>query len=44
MQDEPISTMRIAPTLLELQGVRPPPYMDRPIDGFVPKELETMSG
>ena len=28
---EPISTTRIAPSLLELTGVRPPAYMDRPI-------------
>jgi hypothetical protein len=40
MQDEPISTMRIAPTLLELQGVRPPAYMGRPIDEFSRVELE----
>jgi len=37
---EPISTTRIAPTLLELQGIRPPSYMDRPIEGFAEAELE----
>ena len=37
---EPVSTTRIAPTLLELQGVRPPSYMDRPIDAFASVELE----
>ena len=37
---EPISTTRIAPTLLELQGVRPPSYMDRPIEQFARPELE----
>jgi hypothetical protein len=44
MQDEPISTMRIAPTLLELQGVRPPAYMGRPIDEFSRAELEIVNG
>jgi len=37
---DPISTTRIAPTLLELQGVRPPSYMDRPIELFADVELE----
>jgi hypothetical protein len=37
---EPISTTRIAPTLLELQGIRPPAYMEKPIDGFAETELE----
>jgi len=37
---EAVSTTRIAPTLLELQGVRQPAYMDRPIDAFAPAELE----
>ena len=37
---EPISTTRIAPTLLELQGVRPPSYMGRPIEQFARAELE----
>jgi hypothetical protein len=37
---EPISTTRIAPTLLELQGIRPPAYMKRPIEGFAKAELE----
>jgi hypothetical protein len=37
---EPVSTTRIAPTLLELLGVRPPPHMDRPIEAFAPAELE----
>jgi hypothetical protein len=30
--DSPISTTRIAPTLLALQGIEPPPYMEQPID------------
>jgi hypothetical protein len=38
--DEPISTTRIAPTLLELLGVRPPSYMDRSIEAFASAELE----
>jgi hypothetical protein len=38
----PISTTRIAPTLLELQGVRPPSYMDRPIEQFARAELEVV--
>lgn len=37
---EIISTTRIAPTLLELQGVPPPAYMDRPIEQFSRAELE----
>lgn len=37
---EPISTTRIAPTLLELQGVRPASYMDRPIGELAQAELE----
>jgi hypothetical protein len=37
---EPISTTRIAPTLLELQGTRPPAYMERPIEGFAEAEFE----
>jgi hypothetical protein len=37
---EPISTTRIAPTLLELQGIRPPAYMETPINGFAEAELE----
>ena len=40
MSDEPISTTRIAPTLLELQGIRPPAYMERPIEEFAEAELE----
>lgn len=36
----PISTTRIAPTLLELQGVRPPAYMEQPMDEFAVDELE----
>ena len=39
---EPISTTRIAPTLLELTGVRPPAYMDRPI-GEIGELAETRS-
>ena len=35
-----IPTTRIAPTLLELSGVRPPAYMERPIAAFVRTELE----
>jgi hypothetical protein len=38
----PVSTTRIAPTLLELQGIRPPVYMERPIDGFAQAELEVV--
>jgi len=38
--DEPVSTTRIAPTLLELQGVRRPDYMDRPIAAFAGSEME----
>jgi len=38
--DEPVSTTSIAPTLLELQGVRPPAYMDRPIAAFAAAEME----
>ena len=38
--DEPVSTTRIAPTLLELQGLRPPAYMDRPIADFAVAEME----
>jgi hypothetical protein len=38
--DEPISTTRIAPTLLELQGISPPAYMERPIEDFGRAELE----
>jgi len=38
--DEPVSTTRIAPTLLELQGVRPPAYMERPIAAFAAAEME----
>ncbi|MES2135436.1 MAG: hypothetical protein V4502_00060 [Pseudomonadota bacterium] len=39
--DSPVSTTRIAPTLLALQGVAPPPYMEQPIEdladvGLVP--------
>jgi hypothetical protein len=37
---ESISTTRIAPTLLELLGVRPPTYMDRPITELALPELE----
>ena len=37
---EPVSTTRIAPTLLELQGVSSPAYMDRPIEAFARAELE----
>lgn len=40
VSDEPVSTARIAPTLLELQGVNPPAYMDRPIAAFSAAELE----
>ena len=38
--DEPVSTIRIAPTLLELQGVRPPAYMERPIAAFAAAKME----
>lgn len=38
--DEPISSTRIAPTLLELQGLRRPAYMDRPIGEFAFAEME----
>jgi len=37
---QPISTTRIAPTLLEMQGVRPPAYMEQPIREFGRAELE----
>jgi hypothetical protein len=37
---DPVSTTRIAPTLLGLLEVRPPPHMDRPIEAFAPAELE----
>jgi hypothetical protein len=37
---EPISSTRIAPTLLKLQGVRIPGYMERPIDQFAQPQLE----
>ena len=29
---DPVSTTRVAPTLLALQGVSAPPYMDQPMD------------
>lgn len=35
-----ISTTRIAPTLLALQGVDPPAYMERPIEDLLEAELE----
>ena len=38
--DEPVSTTRIAPTLLELQGVRPPAYMDQSLADFADAEME----
>ena len=37
---DPVSSTRIAPTLLELLGVRPPAYMDPSIDTFARAELE----
>lgn len=37
---KPVSSTRIAPTLLELSGVRPPAYMESPIEGIAPVELE----
>ena len=35
-----VSTTRIAPTLLALQGVSPPAYMDRPLDQLVEAKLQ----
>ena len=35
-----VSTTRIAPTLLALQGIAPPAYMDRPIQQLLESELE----
>jgi len=37
---EPVSTTRIAPTLLALSGVRPPSYMEPPIDELLESQLE----
>jgi hypothetical protein len=37
---EPISSTRIAPTLLELQGLRIPGYMEPPIDQLAQPQLE----
>jgi hypothetical protein len=37
---EPVSTTRIAPTLLALSGVEPPSYMEAPIDELFGKQLE----
>ena len=37
---EPVSTTRIAPTLLALQGVEPPPYMEKPLAELLEAELE----
>ncbi|HVF36915.1 MAG TPA: hypothetical protein VNA29_03115 [Sphingomicrobium sp.] len=39
-EPEPISTTRIAPTLLALQAVAPAAYMEPPIEGFAQAELE----
>jgi len=39
-KEDPVSTTSIAPTLLELQGIRPPAYMDRPIADFASAEME----
>jgi len=36
---DPISTTRLAPTLLALQGVRPPPYMEQPIEQLLEDAL-----
>lgn len=35
----PVSSTRIAPTLLALQGVAPPSYMDEPIDELAGREM-----
>lgn len=37
---EPVSTTRIAPTLLRLQGIEPRPYMERPLEEIIEAELE----
>lgn len=37
---ESVSSTRIAPTLLALQGVEAPSYMERPIENFAEPELE----
>jgi hypothetical protein len=37
---EPVSTTRIAPTLLALQDVEPPPYMEKPLAELLEAELE----
>jgi hypothetical protein len=39
-EDVQVSTTRIAPTLLALQGIAPPAYMDRPIQQLLESELE----
>lgn len=39
-EGETISTTRIAPTLLDLQGIQLPVYMDKPIDEFAEAEFE----
>lgn len=40
--DGPISTTRIAPTLLAMQGLKPPAYMDPPVYELLDAGLETV--